>query len=490
MRYLGYEILPLIDGLESLRGIELGGDGRRVDLGFGLGVPTPERTWVARGFDCRMLASAKQRRAIEAIFGKVGGAGLFWMPELLDLGVHAATPATSTSLIALAEQGLAETFATAPALHVMVLRPDGSQEPAQVTAVSVDGATEILTVWPALSATLHPERDFVCRLRLVRLTQDGIDWTFRDHALYEANLRLIEATHDYATLPHDGLAEPQQVWLYRFREKAGAGRRWHYTSFRTDLTGLGETWRAVPIEHSGVELNLNAADDGAGVSMLALPDGPLAGWEPRHFSEALEVALFSAQVPAYLANVTAGSERLLFLGEIESARRSGSRWEIDLRTALGRRTRLPRFQIQTRCQYPLGEAATCKLDLSAFKISGTIAALDPLASTLDLESPALATREATYLAGGKLKVGHELRSIRDASVLAPERHRLTLNLPLTAAQIGDPAEAWPGCDRTPDACRSKFDNFANFGGFPFVPAQNPTLKAVEVENPESGGGKK
>lgn len=40
-------------------------------------------------------------------------------------------------------------------------------------------------------------------------------------------------------------------------------------------------------------------------------------------------------------------------------------------------------------------------------------------------------------------------------------------------EIGDAVAIFPGCDRTPGTCQSKFANLPNYGGFDFMPGQTP-----------------
>ena len=45
----------------------------------------------------------------------------------------------------------------------------------------------------------------------------------------------------------------------------------------------------------------------------------------------------------------------------------------------------------------------------------------------------------------------------------------------------------PGCDRSMTTCQTKFNNYANFGGHPFVPARNLSMN---VTTNAQGGAKK
>lgn len=50
-------------------------------------------------------------------------------------------------------------------------------------------------------------------------------------------------------------------------------------------------------------------------------------------------------------------------------------------------------------------------------------------------------------------------------------------------QVGDGFEVFPGCDKRPTTCKSKFNNFVNNGGFPHVPGTDDIL---EFPNSRSG----
>lgn len=48
-------------------------------------------------------------------------------------------------------------------------------------------------------------------------------------------------------------------------------------------------------------------------------------------------------------------------------------------------------------------------------------------------------------------------------------------------QVGDTYEVHPGCDKSPDTCKSKFSNYVNFGGFPDVPGRDSISRAPDAK---------
>jgi hypothetical protein len=75
---------------------------------------------------------------------------------------------------------------------------------------------------------------------------------------------------------------------------------------------------------------------------------------------------------------------------------------------------------------------------------------------------------------------------------------LKMRYQLPGTSVGDviSVTVWPGCDRSFDTCVNKFGNAANYGGFPYIPLNNPVTKVPPPTSPEEipsgggGGGKK
>jgi len=63
-----------------------------------------------------------------------------------------------------------------------------------------------------------------------------------------------------------------------------------------------------------------------------------------------------------------------------------------------------------------------------------------------------------------------------------------LSSPLTSVpNVGDVVNLFVGYDMQAATAIAKFNNYANFGGFPFMPVGNPTV--MRITQP-TGGGKK
>lgn len=59
-----------------------------------------------------------------------------------------------------------------------------------------------------------------------------------------------------------------------------------------------------------------------------------------------------------------------------------------------------------------------------------------------------------------------------AMIVSNTSNTLTLLYPLPL-EPGQAVRLYKGCDHTTQTCAAKFNNLANFGGFPFIPTKNP-----------------
>ena len=53
--------------------------------------------------------------------------------------------------------------------------------------------------------------------------------------------------------------------------------------------------------------------------------------------------------------------------------------------------------------------------------------------------------------------------------------------------IGDRFELKTGCDKRPETCRQKFDNFINYRGFPAIPGEDWLMAYPSEGIPKDGG---
>lgn len=132
------------------------------------------------------------------------------------------------------------------------------------------------------------------------------------------------------------------------------------------------------------------------------------------------------------------------------------------------------------CAWTLGDAR-CGVDLTPMSQSGIVTAVDsnrvfevtgisiPSGEELDYFTFGLIGFAGTGVENDGL--GMEIKSFDGLNM------ELMLPMPFDVA-IGDTFEVVPGCNKSLGACRHKFANVLNFGGFPHPPVTDDTIKGI------------
>src|SRR5579883_68916 len=124
---------------------------------------------------------------------------------------------------------------------------------------------------------------------------------------------------------------------------------------------------------------------------------------------------------------------------------------------------MPRNLYQPTCLHTLYDSG-CGLVKNAFGTSGTAGA-GSTASVINWSGASLVYRQGsiTFTSGANSGVTANVNGVA-AGV------SLTLGYPLQSPPApGDAFTVYQGCDHTPGTCQGKFNNLANFRGFPYVP---------------------
>lgn len=123
---------------------------------------------------------------------------------------------------------------------------------------------------------------------------------------------------------------------------------------------------------------------------------------------------------------------------------------------------MPRNLYIAGCIHVLHDSG-CGLVKNAFGANGTVEA-DSNSTLINWSSSSIVYRQGTITFTSGVNTG-VTATVKDATSSA-----LTLAYPLlNAPTTGDTFTVYQGCDHTQATCSSKFNNLANFRGFPFVP---------------------
>lgn len=242
-----------------------------------------------------------------------------------------------------------------------------------------------------------------------------------------------------------------ELYLFALGEQ-----EWRFTDSEQPVLFGGEIWTPLAIRRSAVESTADATR--ASIQVFLPQSVSLFGLWPGDLPTSLTIfregaPLWKGRIAAAVAN---GPEVTLECESVfTSLRRPGLR---------ARYSRL--------CIHPL-YGPGCLVDRQLFEIVEEAASTEGQTYEVDHSS------EADYFLGGMLEINGAWWFI-----LGQEDDALTVSrfLPGIPAGWGNSwgyywsvivVRLYPGCNRTRDHCIERFDNVANFGGFPWLPSRNP-----------------
>jgi uncharacterized phage protein (TIGR02218 family) len=202
----------------------------------------------------------------------------------------------------------------------------------------------------------------------------------------------------------------------------------------------------------------------------------------RYDAAAVEVWLVDWSEPSLKLRLGKG-----VLGEV---RRAGSAFTVELRGLAHRLDEESGRLFSARCSADLGDArCTIDLDDPEFRSAGTIAAIT---ATSSFRASGLSAFADGWFTGGRLVwtsganggLAVEIKTHRkDIDGVTLELWQATPE-PLAAA---DAFVVTAGCDKRFDTCVGKFDNAANFRGFPHIPGNDFVVSYPNAGEPGHDG---
>lgn len=134
---------------------------------------------------------------------------------------------------------------------------------------------------------------------------------------------------------------------------------------------------------------------------------------------------------------------------------------------------IPRYRYQKQCNWQLGDDnCTVPGNVQVGHIS------DVSDSGLIIEVGDISPEDDGYYALGRIEcpmVSGELAVIDKRMITNYSGTEFTIRNKIEGLIIGAEVTVYPGCDGSIYTCHDRFDNLANFGGMPFIPATNPVF---------------
>lgn len=264
---------------------------------------------------------------------------------------------------------------------------------------------------------------------------------------------------------------------------------------RSDGTVLGFTDHDRPLTFENIQFRADS-----GLSAMALQQGTGLSVDNSEAIGALSDAAIreadieagrydGAEVRAWVVNWSEVSERqLIFRGTIGEIRRAGGAFTAELRGLAEVLNRPIGRVYQKPCGAVLGDMS-CGVDLSApgYSAQVLVSAMDEAQVVL----PKLPDFAPGWFTRGRLVVLSGVAEGQSASVkrdgVGADARRLDLWTGISGLAAGDLIQVEAGCDKRMETCRYKFDNLANYRGFPDIPGED-WLKAMPASTGQTTGG--
>lgn len=258
------------------------------------------------------------------------------------------------------------------------------------------------------------------------------------------------------------------VELYRF---TSGDRVWTYTATEAPQSHNGETYAPVAVGRSEIQARNELSKANLDIRVDAATD--FARYlMTKYLEQIVGLTLFEKNGATFdtiwkgrLANVKPGTAEvtLSFESIFTSLRRPGLR-----------------ARYQRPCRHAL-YGRGCGLNKDDFAIPGRLGAMS--GDTIQVYEAA--GYPNGYFSGGMVEapdgtlrfilghLGDTLTLSRPHDSLIELRAQAGWGVSYGGQYGGVKVILYPGCDRMKETCLSKFNNLANFGGFPYIPSKNP-----------------
>jgi len=139
------------------------------------------------------------------------------------------------------------------------------------------------------------------------------------------------------------------------------------------------------------------------------------------------------------------------------------------------RVNIPRFTYSAYCNNSFGDEY-CKALVSQFSIFTTVQETD---NRTALVSPVFTNYPEDYFTFGMVEFMYENKRLtRLITKHIQSQGKVILQLPFEVSVTDKQVRLIAGCNKSPYACKYKFNNIQNFTGFPYIPAKNPALWGI------------
>lgn len=260
---------------------------------------------------------------------------------------------------------------------------------------------------------------------------------------------------DFENSAHDG----SPVECYKFM---GTFRTYRYTSAETEQVVNGETYDPAPVSRGTVKAGTQSDDSLALDIKLPFNTAVVRDYAYAESPPSLTVEVYRV----HRGSDPATEWALYWKGKATSFTVEGRVATVKVPSIFARALQgdLPNVYWQAPCNHVLYDSR-CKVSRPAHTIATTVLTVGSTAFTVADDGGvenALKAGEAVCLRTGERRL-----------IMANLAGTITINYPFVDLRPGDDVQLVDGCDHSFTTCKAKFANEVNFGGHPYIPADNP-----------------
>lgn len=260
--------------------------------------------------------------------------------------------------------------------------------------------------------------------------------------------------------------------LYRF---ANLSTVFTYTSGNADYTYTSEVY--VPRNITRNEATINSDQEPANLTLRLPADDEFV---QRYRISAPPTRDKLTIYRLHLSDGGSPEVIVFFKGEVSSVAFEGDDAIIAAEpSGVVLRRPIPRRSYSNLCGHVLYDRG-CKISDTnpSFKFDVVVQSIS--GSNVTVTGAGIGTQAANFFVAGFLDKGStERRMILAETVVNPTTMTFQIPLPFSELEAGNALVLRAGCNHSLTACRTKFNNVVNFGGFPWVPTENPFNTGID-----------
>jgi len=256
------------------------------------------------------------------------------------------------------------------------------------------------------------------------------------------------------------IEDGRPIYLYRFTLQQTV---WRFTSRDRDYLDVdGMLWKSVAISDDGPSYSGEATTDMLTVT-LPITAGPVQVHLNVPPASQIRLAILRA-------NEGNTQRKVVYSGDVTQcspAATGTATLSCETLTSSLAREGL-RLGYQRSCPYALYQASTCRVPMSAHEYTARV--LDR--SDYSLITDITGITEG-FFTGGLISWQHPVRGTEFRGVEEHGSNVLIILGRVDDIYPGLQLKVYPGCNRTTDHCKNRFNNLSNMGGFPGMPGKSP-----------------